>query len=113
MAGEIDHWMDRLTVAAQSLVGAFGDLRTRGYDKEPDLSAAALADIEQLIRDLRANGFGADGSVPEGRAVLIEEANLYADHTCTCPYCLHAEPVGPVADSALTLTIDPKELTRG
>lgn len=110
---ELDHWMDRLTVAAQSLVGAFGDLRTRGYDKEPDISAAALDDIEQLVRDLRANGFGAEGSVPNGRAVLIEEANLYADHTCTCPYCLHAEPAGPGDASALTLTIDPKELTRG
>jgi len=110
---ELDHWMDRLTVAAHSLVGAFGDLRTRGYDKEPDISAAALDDIEQLVRDLRANGFGAEGSVAEGRAVLIEEANLYADHTCTCPYCLHAEPVGPADIAALTLTIDPKDLPRG
>ncbi|MEE1779435.1 hypothetical protein ACIG8S_23655 [[Kitasatospora] papulosa] len=102
---ELDHWQDRLTVAAQTLVGAHADLRVRGYDKEPNITAAALDDIEQLVRELRSKGFGADGSVDHGRTELIEEANLFGDHTCTCPYCLHAEPV-PAADEPLALTLD-------
>ncbi|WP_097935064.1 MULTISPECIES: hypothetical protein [unclassified Streptomyces] len=100
---ELDHWQDRLTMAAHTLVSAHADLRVRGYDKEPDITAAALDDIEALVRDLRAGKFGADGDAAHGRADLIEEANLYGDHTCTCPYCLHAEPVA-AADGHPTAT---------
>jgi len=102
---ELDHWQDRLTVAAQTLVNAHGDLRVRGYDKEPNITAAALDDIEQLVRELRDKGFGAEGSIAHGRTDLIEEANLYGDHKCTCPYCLHAEPAPP-ADEILAFTFD-------
>ncbi|MBO0917513.1 MULTISPECIES: hypothetical protein [Streptomyces] len=103
---ELDHWQDRLTVAAQTLVSAHADLRVRGYDKEPNITAAALDDIEDMVRELRAKGFGAEGSVGHGRAELIEEANLYGDHTCTCPYCLHAELVPPTAEALGAITFN-------
>jgi hypothetical protein len=102
---ELEHWWDRLTVASQVLVSGWTDLRVRGYDKEPNITAAALDEIEELVGQLRAAGFGAEGDAASGRVELIEEANRYGDHTCTCPYCVHAEPVGPT-DDLLSLTTE-------
>ncbi|MFD5111467.1 hypothetical protein ACFWNG_03980 [Streptomyces sp. NPDC058391] len=102
---ELDHWQDRFTVAAQTLVEAFGDLRVRGYDKEPNLTAAALDDVESLVRELRAKGFGGEGDIKVGRAELIEAAHEYSGHVCTCDYCLHAgQP--PADEAALGMTVD-------
>jgi hypothetical protein len=99
----LDHTMDRLTTAAHTLINAFGDLRTRGYDKEPNLTAAALDEIEDLTRVLRTSGFGTEGDADRGRVELIESAEEYANHTCTCGYCLHAAPIEP---TNLTFTVD-------
>ncbi|MFD7705615.1 hypothetical protein [Streptomyces sp. NPDC059786] len=90
----IERVQDRLTVASQVLVTAYADLRVRGYDKEPSAIAAALDDMEALVKSLRAAKFGADGQPEVGRVDLIEEASDYAEHTCNCPFCLHgtAEP---------------------
>ena len=100
---ELEHWWDRFTVASQTLVSAWTDHRVREYDKEPNLTAAALEDIETLVRELREAGFGAEGDVDAGRAELIEEAIEYGNHTCTCRYCVHSEPRGPVEPMHLTI----------
>lgn len=103
---ELDHWWDRFTVASNVLVGAWTDLRVRGYDKEPNLIAASLDDIEGLVQELRKAGFGAEGDPAVGRAELIEAALEYGEHTCTCPYCVHAKVPTEIHDF-LTRTIDP------
>jgi hypothetical protein len=92
LTDSIDHWQGRLTVASILLVTAYGDLRVRGYDKDPGLTAAALDDMESLVKTLRAAKFGADSQVEVGRAVLTEEAGDYAGHACNCPFCLHGRP---------------------
>jgi hypothetical protein len=89
---DLDHHMDRLTVAAQIAVAAYGDLVARGYDKEPNLVAASLNDIEWLVRELRTAGFGADGNAGMGEVELIEETFQFDGHTCTCEYCPHCAP---------------------
>ncbi|MFJ9474728.1 hypothetical protein ACIRRI_06890 [Streptomyces mirabilis] len=94
---ELDHWWDRFTVASQALVGAWTDLRVREYDKEPHITAAALEDVEQMIRELREAGLG-QGDTAEGRPELIETALEYGNHTCTCPYCVHARFPGETPD---------------
>ncbi|MGW3024516.1 hypothetical protein [Streptomyces sp. NPDC001221] len=104
---ELEHWWDRFTVASQTLVSAWTDHRVREYDKEPNLTAAALEDVEHLVRELREADFGQEGDVDAGRAELIEAAIEYGNHTCTCPYCVHAKSSGPRED-LLTLTIEPK-----
>ncbi|MFI6856505.1 hypothetical protein [Streptomyces sp. NPDC050416] len=102
---ELESWWDRFTVASQVLVSGWTDLCVRGYDKEPNLTAAALEDVEAPTRELRNAGFGAEGDVAQGRVELIEEATEYGSHTCTCRYCVHAEPRGPV-DDLPTLTVE-------
>ncbi|MFB6567368.1 hypothetical protein [Streptomyces noursei] len=86
---ELNHWQDRFAVASQALVEAWGDRCVRGYDKEPHITAAALEDIEALVRELRSASFG-EGDASAGRAELMEAAIEYGNHACNCDYCLHA-----------------------
>lgn len=101
-----NHLQDYYAVAAQALVEAYGDLRVRGGDKDPALTAAAIDSIEALICALRDGDFGTKGDAAVGRADLAKTAAEYRDHTCNCDYCLHATNDGSGDEPSLALTFD-------
>ena len=59
----------RIAASAAWLLDRYADMRSTEEDPEPDLTAAALDDVQSLLHMLRSRGFG-EGSAAGGIAKL-------------------------------------------
>lgn len=84
----IDERLRRVAVAAHTLIEAYGDLLMRGEPREPEVAAAALSSVDDLVGSLIMTGLDAvryDGShVNE----LTRREQEFRTHVCSCPWCL-------------------------
>lgn len=88
--------MEQYLIAADVLVGAYGDLKMMGRFSQPGVAASAFADMKNLMGYLTAAGLD---TVPYSGADVLELVRLgkeFHEHTCSCFFCFGYEEVEAV-----------------
>ncbi|NUV60655.1 hypothetical protein [Streptomyces sp. CAI-85] len=96
----IDYLMGRFLTACNAIASDYADTRIRGYLKtHPDAISVFLNEVERVAAEVRAQvtreqesaQWIAKGWDPKARGLeeLTQSAAEYAEHTCSCEYCLH------------------------
>lgn len=86
--------MEQFLVAADVLVGAYGDLKILGRFSQPGVAAAAYADMKRLMGYLTRAELD---TVPYSGTDVLELVRLskeFHEHTCSCFLCFGYEEVG-------------------
>lgn len=89
---DLESRMERFTVAADTLVEAYGDLSVRGRFSDPPLAAAALANIKNLMGHLANAGLDKVAFTGADINRLTQQENEFREHACDCPFCIGCGP---------------------
>lgn len=91
MTNDLTKVMDIKTVAAMTLIEAYGELKTKGQLSGPGITAAAYAEIKALLEFLERRGVADESYDGANVKELIETAEDHGD-PCGCMWCFRAGP---------------------